>query len=324
MNRFVTLLKREYWENRGGFLWAPVWTTAIMLILVLIGLSLAMWHGSGRFNGDVHIGVPLKQLVAEMPPDGMAKLALGFEAGLAGFWVLLQAVLFFVVAFYLLGALYDDRRDRSVLFWKSLPISDLETVASKVVVAVIGAPLIAFAATVVMHLGFLVLLSGFVLLSGLSPMQLVWGPAEPLALWLKMLAAIPVNALWALPTVGWLLLVSAFARSKPFLWAVALPVAVGVALNIMDVFETLQIPNHTYWTQVAGRILLSIAPMSWALSGGVEQIVSRDGDAGPAAILYWHSMASVLGSAQLWIGAAVGMAMLAGAVYWRRNRELAD
>ncbi|WP_210235883.1 ABC-2 transporter permease, partial [Mesorhizobium sp. M1C.F.Ca.ET.212.01.1.1] len=90
--------------------------------------------------------------------------------------VLFIGVLAFVVFFYCLGALYDDRRDRSILFWKSLPLSDTQTVLSKVISALIVAPLIAVIAGIITMLGFLLVISVVALMHGGSPMTLIWGP----------------------------------------------------------------------------------------------------------------------------------------------------
>jgi ABC-2 type transport system permease protein len=325
MNRYVTLLKREYWEHRGGFLWAPVWAAAAMLLMTVIGMGVASWHANRTFDGEIRIGVPLQKLLSEVPPGDMAKLGLGYEAGLGGFWMVMQIVLFFVLFFYLLGALYDDRRDRSILFWKSLPVSDIDTVLSKVAVAAIGAPLLAWAVTVVLQLGFLAVLGLFVLAHGLSPMELVWGPAEPLALALKMLAIVPVNALWAMPAIGWLLLVSAFARSKPFLWAVALPVAVGVAINTFELLEAIRVPDTWYWQHVVARILTSLVPVSWFGMAFIERAEKADANGpGPEMLVDWSVIGSALGSMELWIGVVAGAAMIAAAMHFRRTRELAD
>ena len=325
MNRYVTLLKREYWEHRGGFLWAPVWTAVALLAMSLIGMGVATWHANRTFDGEIRIGVPLMKLISEVPPEEMAKLGLGYEAALSSYWMILQAVLFFVLFFYLLGALYDDRRDRSILFWKSLPVSDTETVLAKVAVAAIGAPLLAWAVTVVLHLGFIGLLAAFVALHGMSAMDLVIGPAEPLSIALKLLATVPVNALWAMPAIGWLLLVSAFARSKPFLWAVALPVAIGIAINTFELLDALRVPDTWYWQHVVARILTSLVPTSWFVEAFIERIQHADnGGARPEVLLDWSMIGSALGSAGLWIGVVAGAAMVAAAIHFRRRRELAD
>ncbi len=323
MNHLPQLLKREYWENRGGFFWAPVWTSIVFLFFTLVGMAFAMWHSSGKFNGEVHVGVPLKQLVEKIDPSDFDKVGFGIDSGLASFWLVIQVVLFFVLFFYLLGALYDDRRDRSILFWKSLPISDSATVISKVLMAALGAPLFAWVATVAMNIAFLVLLSAFVGMHGINPFTIIWGPAEPLALWAKMLAIVPINALWALPAIGWLLLTSSFAKSKPFLWAVALPIALGVMIAIFEVFESFSIPDSWYWQNIAGRILLSLVPGSWIWldDGSMIRAFERDG---PVKLMDWQLFAGILASPSMWIGAVAGGAMIAGAIHFRRQRELAD
>src|SRR5690606_38995968 len=107
------------------------------------------------------------------------------------------------------------------------PLSDSSTVLSKVASAVIVAPLIATIASILTLFGFLLLLSLIVLIYGGNPLELLWGPASPALISLQYIAAIPVYALWAMPTIGWLMLCSAWARSKPFLWAIMIPLFAG-------------------------------------------------------------------------------------------------
>lgn len=318
MTRFLTLLRREWWEHRGGFLWAPLVTAGVILGLVVLGLALALWHGSGRFNGAIHIGVPLKKLTENLDAAQLEKLGVAFDGALQGLWGLVQVALFVVLFFYLLGALYDDRRDRSILFWKSLPVSDRATVLAKVATATVVAPGVALAVTVALHAAFLALLALFVLLNGLDPVQLVLGPAEPLSLWIKMLASVPVNALWALPAVGWLLLCSAYARSRPFLWAVLLPVGIGALIGFFDLLEALAVPDSWYWVHVVARLYGSLVPISWPLfdSGIVGSAVGQP--------LTWAAFGETLGSTTMWVGAAAGALAIAAAAHFRRVRELAD
>jgi ABC-2 type transport system permease protein len=321
--RFATLLRREYWENRGGVLWAPIWASAIMFGLTLVTLAIGLWHASGAFNGDVHIGVPIKTLLAKIPPHEMGQATAAYDIFLGVYWTMLEIVLFFVVFFYLLGSLYDDRRDRSILFWKSLPVSDLETVLSKIVTAIALAPAVTWAIGVVLSFAVLGVLSLFALAVDVDPVQYVWGPAEPLSFAARTLAISAVNLLWALPAVGWLMLVSAYAKSKPFLWALLLPIGVGVCISIFDVFQSIKVPETWYWTNIAGRALLSITPMSWGFAEGVLQVLDRNTD-GPPPVMQWDAIRAMLGSLELWLGAVAGLALLAAATWFRRSREVAD
>lgn len=340
MNRYFTLLRREFWEHRGGFLWAPVWASGILLLVLALAMVVAMWHASGTFNGELHVGVPLQLLLKKLPDEQLAALGFGLNTGLLALSGVLQITLFFVVFFYLIGALYDDRKDRSVLFWKSLPVSDAETVLAKVVTATWVAPLISFAAAVVLGLGFLCLLSVFVWASGGDPMRLVWGPAEPAEMYLHMLMSLPVSFIWSLPAVGWLLLASSFARSKPFLWAVALPAMVGVFIGWFQVLTALQLPSSWYWRHMFMRFVVGLNWGSWygvrgesmidkETANQLSQQIARQEDL-PFGIMQqmWalssKQLWNVLATPETWIGAGIGMLMILGAIHFRRRRELAD
>ncbi|MCM2355555.1 MAG: hypothetical protein NDI68_02580, partial [Arenimonas sp.] len=204
MNTFKWLLKRESWEHRGGFLWAPVVAGAVFLVISLMAIIAGESVRRGVDGESVQMnGVELSQLTKTLTPKEAAELggALDLGALLAGSWPYI--VLAFVVFFYCLGSLYDERKDRSVLFWKSLPVSDGQTVLSKLVSALVVAPVIATLAAIATSFGFLVLLSGYALFHGVNPLDLIWGPASPLTVALHLAGALPVYALWAMPTVGW-------------------------------------------------------------------------------------------------------------------------
>ena len=226
MNTFSWLVKREYWEHRGGFLWTPAIISLVFLSIMLVVLVSAEFLA--RQNGIEINGIHLDQLRRQLGADEIEKMHSAMDVGMLTLGIPIVIGLFFVVFFYCIGALYNDRSDRSALFWKSLPISDSGTVLSKVASAAVLAPVLATLALVALQLAFLVLMSLYSLLHGINPFPLLWSPTHLLALWFKLVLIIPVNALWALPSVGWLLLCSSFARSKPFLWAVALPIMAGV------------------------------------------------------------------------------------------------
>jgi ABC-2 type transport system permease protein len=317
------LLKREYWENRGGFLWAPAVTAGVILLLTLMGLVVAEVFRK-QFTGDIQIGISLNKLTEKLSPDDLLKLGAGLDMALLSLSGFLQMVLFFVVFFYLLGALYDDRRDRSVLFWKSLPISDSSMVASKVIAAAFAAPLISTVIAMLLQLALLILLSLYVLFHGLNPFSVLWGPVSLLNVWGQMLANIPVNALWALPTIGWLLMVSSFARSKPFLWALLVPVAVGVLVGWFDLLSLINVDNSAYWRHVVMRALLGVLPGSFPLHLALTDpaaLVSEEQIENIASTFGWTLMGQALTSTSLWVGAVIGGAMIVVATRMRRWRD---
>jgi ABC-2 type transport system permease protein len=319
MNTLPILIKREYWEHRGGFLWAPLWTAAVVVLLTLSGIVIGeVLGGRAHFSIDQQ----LDQALHAVTPDDLRQVGAALDGSMLIFASIVQVVLAFVLFFYLLGALYDDRRDRSVLFWKSLPIGDTATVVSKVVAAALVAPLFAFVITIAMHLTLLLLFGLAVLMHGGNPFTLVWGTVSPWRVWWQLLVMIPFNALWALPAYGWLLLCSAFARSKPFLWAVVPPVLLGWILFLQSL-GSLSASNHDfrlwYWHDIVGRILLGVVPGSWAW----QSASGIDFDLTNGAVTLFHAsdLARLLDSAGLWIGVAAGIVMLIAAV-WLRGRRM--
>ena len=201
--KFSWLLKREFWEYRGAFFWTPAITADVMLVLVLFALVFA--ETSANRAGVQLSGINFNEISKHLSEGDSAKLYAGLNIGLLSLGFPIGIALFFVLFSYGIGALYNDRADRSVLFWKSLPISDIETVLAKVVAMALIAPVLAVIAMILLQIGFLVVMSLWVLLHGVNP-ALLWAPGQLVALWTKLVLVLPVNALWALPTIGWLLL----------------------------------------------------------------------------------------------------------------------
>ncbi len=315
--KFKWLLRREYWENRGGFFWAPLITGAIIvglnLILAVIG-SIAARRGAGDSGfvfGD-----------ADPHKVGQALGAMG-DGMLLGGVVIACIVLAFVVFFYALGSLYDDRRDRSVLFWKSLPLSDSQMVLSKAAWALVLAPLWAIGVGLLIGVALWLISALTITVNGLPAAQAVFTQSHPLRIIGGVLASLPVYMVWALPTVGWLMFCSAWARSKPFLWAVLVPVLACVVISMTTILPGVDIAHDKVWYTLAYRGLLSVVPGAWypAVNGVVDgsaHINTPDDLAGAVDLARsWHAFAT----ADLWIGAVVGVAFIAAAIRLRRWRD---
>jgi ABC-2 type transport system permease protein len=317
MNAFATLLRREYQENRAGFLWTPIVVGAVFTVLTLIGLGVAIAKGSNA--GLVIDGVPLAELVARLGPVELAKLGRGLDVSLIAIWGLIQAALYFVVLFYLLGALFDDRRDRSVLFWKSLPVSDAKTVLSKAASAAFVAPLIAWAVSLVFGAVFLFVVSAYTLSLGLNPINAILGPASPLSVFTATFALVPLTALWSLPMIGWMLLCSAFAGQRPFLWAIGVPALTGLMLAWLGVLEVFRDGAEFYWQHIFVRLVASVLPGSWHWfdSGDVSLIFDPDQMSAVEAVA--ATAQSLATKPATWIGAVIGAALIFGAIELRRR-----
>jgi ABC-2 type transport system permease protein len=268
-------------------------------------------------------GLDLGEITSKLDAKQLHDLGNGIDISLlmASSWPFI--VLAFVVFFYCLGALYDERKDRSVLFWKSLPVSDSETVLSKTASALLVAPVLAVAAGLATMLGFLLVISVVVALHGGNPFTLVWGTGSPFAIAGNLLASIPVYALWALPTAGWLLLCSAWAKSKPFLWAIMIPVFSGIFVSWVDLMNVFNLESGWFWQNVVARALLSMVPGSWLGNADLRHMTPDSVDR-VAQVISPATTWSMLLTPELWIGAIVGAAMIFAAIQLRRRRELAD
>ncbi len=321
MKTYYWLIKREFWEHRGSFLWAPVIATGIFLLLNVMGI-ITFEVFAARHGININ-GLNLDQLVHSMNAHDLAKIGIGIDMAMMSSSSLIGIVLGIVVFFYCLGSLYDDRRDRSILFWKSLPISDRDTVISKALAATVLAPVIA---TICGLIGAVIMLLLVMLVAAIHGVGLwsLLGYAHPLRSLFTLVAIIPVNLVWALPAVGWLMLCSAWARSKPFLWAVAIPVGAGIIVSWLKFLGIAGISGAWFWRDVVTRVLLSVFPSGWI--GNDSFIVSGDRMQGMHFPEHLQRLASIghawgqLARPEFIIGAVAGVAMIAAAIWFRRTR----
>jgi ABC-2 type transport system permease protein len=312
MNAFVALLQREWWEHRAGFFWAPL---AILAIVVLIAvLSLLGGEASVSISYERHSGSHTEQAVRQWNQGLMALLE---SSGLTGDqsadrsaqlrYLLAQPFVLthlLVAVFMLLGALHDERRDRSVLFYKSLPVSDAQTVLSKLVLAVWIAPMATIAAIVLAQLSLLSLFSLGAALQGAPGAGLAWRQAGVPGGALELFVGYLLQGLWTLPVYAWLLLVSAAAPRVPFLWATLIPL-------LLVALESVLLGGRRLYGAIGDHLSLRALPRPPPLFG----------EGGPAVGL--AEQLALLGHAQLWLGVALGAVFLAGATWLRRrNAEL--
>lgn len=313
---FVWLLKREYWEHRGGFLWAQLITGAIAVFFALLGAVIGVVSARRAGVSGTADGIGDMDEYARMMGsigDGLLLTGIGIAS----------VVLAFVVFFYSLGSLYDDRRDRSILFWKSLPVSDTQTVLSKLAWALLLAPLISIAIGLVV--GFALWLVAILRTLGAgapSPFAMAVHSHPFHMVWL-MLVTVPMGLLWSLPTIGWLMFCSAWATSKPFLWAVLLPLLACVMISILGAMPGVHLPLGWIWYVVAYRGLLSTLPGTWSPRSLRGSTISTDDLQSPSDVVNWvlqhNNPRLVYGDADIWIGAVVGVAFIVAAIYLRRR-----
>jgi ABC-2 type transport system permease protein len=314
-SKLYWLVRREFWEHRGGFLWAPLITGAIFLLLNIMGIITAEVVGA-RHGISFGASGNLQQVISQMDAGDMSQVGMALDIAMYSAMAIVFVVLGFVVFFYCLDAIYSERRDRSILFWKSLPLSDTETVLSKVASATVVAPVIATLVGIAAGIAQLLILAVVLSFHGVHVWQLL-GLAHPFQVTLNMLGHIPLYLLWALPSVGWLLACSAWARTKPFLWAIALPVATGLLVTWFGIMGLFNLPAGWFWENVVARGLLSAFPGA-SLIGSHELVHGGHDD---LSFMNLGNTYQLLGSANLWIGVAFGAGLIATAIWLRRWRD---
>jgi len=325
-HKFKLLLKREFWEHKGGFFWAPIVAGGILIAMSILGaITGSLLYRSAVDNGKVNWD--------DMSLNGAKGVDAAHKAfGIAGDVNLLtgvgftSAILVFVVFFYALGALYDERKDRSVLFWKSLPVSDTQTVLSKATWALVLAPLLAVGIGLLIGIVQWVVSAVTMAILGIPGASGFFSESHPFRVITNVLMALPVYTLWALPTVGWLMLCSAWARSKPFLWAVLIPILGSTVISWLGTLPGIDINHQKVWYLLAYRGLLSVVPGTWFATDEMQglQGIEVNGPEDIAKAFDYLNGWQVFGSIDIWLGAVIGAAMIYGAILLRRRRELAD
>ena len=288
-------VRREFWENRSIYI-APFAAAGFLIFVVLITLMKA--------------GINAQPLSGNLGSDKGAAALLWIPYMLIAAPAL--AISLVVAIAYCLGALHGERQDRSILFWKSLPVSDLVTVLSKASVPILLIPLISFVAAMITQLViFTVTWTVFPLFAAKGHFFWAGVPADSHTvgmLWtgvpigyltFAMLYGLLATALWHAPIYAWLLLVGGWARRMTFVWAVA-PVA-----GLMIV-ERIAFGTDRLGTMLDDRMYGSV-------SIAFTNVISDN--------LPGLTPGRFLSDPGLWIGLAVAALFLGAAILLRRYRQ---
>jgi ABC-2 type transport system permease protein len=286
-------IKKELWEFNSMLKWVPISLAGVFILIPLLGLLLNDVDISGMLEG-------LKHLSESNNTKDITKV---FMVATGALFIPFILVGFIVQLYYFVTCLYDERRDQSVMFWRSLPVSDEVTIISKLLTGAIVIPTIFYSAATVLFVGGLLLaFIGSVILSIGFDISLwsLWSSAQILSglgsIWLTM---IPV-AIWLLPLYSWLMLTSIYAKKAPFLWAV-LPVVVLLIIEAI-VVHYLQL-SQPFFGHFIGDYF-SITP---------DKVVT---DANDLSAVRWAPLQAVL--AQIDYRTVLVSAGLLFATYWVR------
>jgi ABC-2 type transport system permease protein len=284
MKTYSWLIRREFWEFRATWL-IPAVVGAVLLISALFGrIDMTAF--------DSHL----------------AALNLG-TIYLLGLAVLFYAVMSIYSSWYLMDCLYNDRRDRSILFWKSLPVSDSQTVLSKLLMGLAVIPLVFMVAADLTSL----LMAFVISIRARTFSGVLWNPQTWFQVQVLWLYVIATTAIWYLPIAGWLMLVSAWAKRAVMLWTLLPPL-------VLYLIEKWFLNTHVV-QNVLGQRLVGYAAVAYH---GNEQWINdnmSDAATGPVSVWRFINPAGFFSSLEVWIGLAVGVAMIVGTIQLRMRRS---
>ena len=270
-------VRRELWENRSIYI-APL----VVAALVLFGFLIA------TIGRAVATADPVRKAAVFAEQNSFAEL-------------LIMGTMLIVAVLYCLDALHGERSDRSILFWKSLPVSDLTTVLSKASIPIVLLPLFTFAVTLATQWIMLLLSAAVMVASGLSP-ETLWTQLSLARISQLLFHLLAIHGLYFAPIYAWLLLVSAWARRAAFLWA-------GLPLLAIGVVEKIAF-NTTHFVAMLGNRLSGDETPSYPVPDGAAMHHQ----------LTLLTLGRFLVSPGLWIGLIVAAAFLFAAVRMRRSR----
>jgi ABC-2 type transport system permease protein len=278
---FYWSVLRELWENKSIYI-AP----SIVAAVILFGALISSGYLPERRRSAMLLDEAHRRAAIELPYNVVA--------------MVLIVAAFIVGFFYCLDALYGERRDRSILFWKSLPVSDIMTLLSKAIIPLAILPAVVFAIIVVTQFLMLLLSSAVLAPSGLT--STTWANFNLLRESVVLLYGLIVIALWHAPIYGWALLISGIARRATFLWAVIPPFAIAI-------FEKITF-NTSYVSSMLKNRLFDAG--NTAFDFQMHRSISVD--------LAQLTPGRFLMTPGLWIGLVVAAAFIAAAIQLRRYR----
>lgn len=297
------LLRRELWEHRAIF---------VVPLVVAVLMTLTSLTGQVSINDMEQVDMGLLG-ASNMPENARAAALTGIMFGLSTPFIFAMWIL---TIFYALDSLYAERRDRSILFWRSIPVTDFETVLSKLLTAMLIIPLITFVVIIATHLLVLFNTSIWLDIRGGSPWHLIWA-AVPLAdNWSATLVLLIALPLWLSPFIGWFLFVSAFTKRSPLLVA-ALPIALLPLLE--KIFFDSAVTAEAFFVRSVKMPLFSgLDNMELLFREGEDFAKLADAKLSLMSLL---DLEGFFASSQLWLGLVVCALFTAAAIYVRRYRD---
>ena len=302
INHYIALMKREFWEHRS------IWVTPIAIASVVTLGTLTALMFAGEFAQELDLAIFGAQNIAG-DTERKGVLTAYF---LGSSWLFLLG-LGILTVFYSLDSLYAERKDKSILFWRSLPVTDAETVISKLLTAMLLIPAIAIGAIIVTHLVNLVVTSIWVSMKGGSAGTLIWGSVPLLDNWLATIVVIYSVTIWMSPFLGWFLFVSAYTKRAPLLMAflplVLVPLVEGIFFRSGHFAEAV-------WGRSAKIPLFASIDMERFFDEGHARVSDH-----MVSLLAHLDFGKFITHIDTWLGLIVCGLLTTAAIYVRRYRD---
>jgi ABC-2 type transport system permease protein len=311
LSRYSALITRELVEHRRGALYAAPIMASIMFVLTVAS---SIWNGAFKLNSHSLTASALAQVVANKGPEG---LVLAHQAWMFSLYMLFHGVAGIVMFAYALSCLFEERKDRSTLFWRSLPVRDWETVTAKAFTLLVIIPLVFMVSLMLLQLLIALFLVLMCWVNKLDASQLVLSviPFGKVQLW-QLVSQLTTN-LWVLPIFAWCLFCSAVAKQRPFLLATLIPGMLTAILGVLNLSNVLGTLKGNGPAGFIGKHYFQRALEAFTPGAGVNvkpDALMRSGLEFTPLIERWTSTPML-------IGLVIGVALLCATAYVRRYRE---
>ncbi len=307
MKTFIWCLRRELWEHWGLLLGLPV-------IVGLLATAFIVAQFYSQFTGVI-------MLLSAAPAADRAAFTLAILVSKLETLTTMLFALGASILFYGSATLHEDRRDRSNLFWKSLPLSDTKMVVAKAVIVLVIAPIFTLACSLGV-IGLSLLAAGEIAaFFGLNAFPVLFGSTALYGLIIKAVALWPIFVLTTLPALGWMFAISSLVKHRPLLWIAGLPIATTIPMGFMQTLGQRDGSLILITEDIGMRLLLGVVPGGWihlrpSLSVDVSKEQTRFSGISQYILEGWQ-LTTLAG---YWAAAAIGLALICSAIRLRRWR----
>ncbi|MDG1707527.1 MAG: hypothetical protein P8H03_02140 [Emcibacteraceae bacterium] len=287
-NPTKALLLKEFWDHRRAILITPMVITGLFITFIIV----MMVSGNDVIFNDMSLQESMREGFKEARNEGHDPSFIITSMLLAS-PVLLWMASGFTITFTALSSLHDERKDGSILFWKSMPVSDTKEVLIKLATVALVIPFVIVPFALIIQLFIVLAMTIVGLYHGLDLWAMLYSNINLPYLLIANIVEPLMTIVWIMPIVTWFMLVSSFSRRPPFLIAFAVPALIIATEELF--FE--------------GSLLLKAIVTLFSSMG------SNFGEDNYFAL-------TSLSEPALYVGLAISAAMIYGCIYFRKRHTL--